>query len=142
MAAVLTQESHRELDKYPTIESLAIRFFPQIGCLVVLGKADNGLAPPASAGGSLRAGSADSSHWSSAGGVVPPDFEFAFESQDEVHFKSPRMHELDKVSGLGTRLYLHARPSSCRGLRSTSEISQVRLRISNRALCGSSRSSS
>lgn len=100
MAGILTQESHNEIAKYLSIQSLAIRFFPQIGCLVVLGKADNNLVPPLGAlcdSSQHRGGSADSAHWSSLGSIVPPDFEFQFESQTELHYKSPRMHELDKV---------------------------------------------
>jgi len=46
MAGILTQESHNEIAQHLSIQSLAIRFFPQIGCLVVLGKADNNLVPP------------------------------------------------------------------------------------------------
>jgi len=108
MAGILTKESHGELAKYPMIQCLAIRFFPQIGCLIVLSKVENNLIPPpgtALAGADQsqqRNNSAGSMHWFHASAVVPPDFQFQFESSSELHFKNPRMHELDKVNIYGS----------------------------------------
>ena len=145
MAGVLLRESHTELAQYPSIETLAIRFIPQIGCLVVLDKAANGLMPPpgtapidVASQQLVRAESADSSHWSAKSAMIPGDFEFQFESAAEVHFKSPRMHELDKarvtLAVSPRRVYT---PPPSPSVNSTLVTFRLRSPTLSRALCGS-----
>ena len=103
----LSEVALAELAARPALHSLTMKYVPQIGVVVELSKAENGLAPGTAegfggggggggSGGGPQVPMADSAR---VAATVPADFELAYETAGELVYKTPKARELDEYLG-------------------------------------------
>ena len=89
----------QQLQNFPQLRSLAIKYLPQIGCVFCIDKADHELlgAPAAAAAAGTQFARVAGSERVRA--FVPADFVLQFETAEALHYKTPYTAELDRDIG-------------------------------------------